>query len=160
MSLATEERVIYSTRLSKKLFVKPFLLAGIFFVAAFFSERFGGEFAPYLLWAFVAVGAVLLISPFTKYYLSHFVLTNQRVMIHHGFLTRTSYEMILEKIESITVNQSLADRLLWGSGTLVITGTGGTKEQFPDVGSAVAFQEHLNEALHGKLDRVPVAQLD
>jgi hypothetical protein len=55
--------------------------------------------------------------------------------------------MILKKIESISVNQSLSDRLIWGSGTLVITGTGGTKEQFPNVGGAVAFQEHLNEAL-------------
>ena len=61
---------------------------------------------------------------------------------------RTSYEMILKKIESISVNQTLADRFLWGSGTLVITGTGGTKEVFSDVGDAIAFQEHLNEALH------------
>ncbi len=76
------------------------------------------------------------------------MVTNQRVMIRHGFLARTSYEMILTKIESISVNQSLSDRFLWGSGTLVITGTGGTKEEFPHVGSAAAFQERLNEALH------------
>ena len=55
--------------------------------------------------------------------------------------------MILQKIESISVNQSLADRFIWGSGTLIITGTGGTKEVFPHVGCAVAFQDHLNEAM-------------
>jgi hypothetical protein len=55
--------------------------------------------------------------------------------------------MILQKIESISVNQTLADRFIWGSGTLVITGTGGTKEVFPHVGCAIAFQDHLNEAL-------------
>ena len=48
--------------------------------------------------------------------------------------------MILKKIESISVNQSLSDRFIWGSGTLIITGTGGTKEAFPNVGGAVAFQ--------------------
>jgi uncharacterized membrane protein YdbT with pleckstrin-like domain len=149
-TLATEEHVIYSTRLSKKLFVKPFLLSAVLLVAAFFSLSLAAPYGEYVCWALMALAVPVLISPFTKYYLSHFVLTNQRVIIHHGFLTRTSYEMILEKIESITVNQSLSDRLLWGSGTLVITGTGGTKEEFPDVGNAVAFQEHLNEALHSK----------
>ena len=29
-----------------------------------------------------------------------------------------------EKIQSISVNQTLADRFIWGSGALVITGTG------------------------------------
>ncbi len=70
------------------------------------------------------------------------------MIIHHGFLARTSYEMILQKIESITVNQSLSDCFVWGSGTVTIKGTGGTDEPFRDVGNAIAFQEHLNEALH------------
>lgn len=150
MSLTSEEHVIYSTRLSKKLFVKSFVLAVVALVVAFLSRRIVAEYAHYLFWAFIAIAVVLFVSPFTKYYLSHFVLTNQRVVIRHGFFTRTSYEMILEKIESINVNQSLSDRLIWGAGTLIITGTGGTKEQFPDVGNAIAFQEHLNEALHSK----------
>jgi uncharacterized membrane protein YdbT with pleckstrin-like domain len=148
MSLSSEEHEIYSTRLSKKLFVKPFVLAALALVVAFSSKFIAPQYAMYLFWTFIALAVVLLVSPLTKYYLSHFVLTNQRVVIRHGFFTRTSYEMILEKIESIAVNQSLADRLLWGAGTLIITGTGGTKEEFPDVGHAIAFQEHLNEALH------------
>lgn len=148
MSLSSEEHVIYSTRFSKKLFVKPFVLSALTLVGAFFSRLIAADHAHLVFWACTGLAVLFLVSPFTKYYMSHFVLTNQRVMIHHGFLTRTSYEMMLAKIESIAVNQSLSDRLIWGSGTLIITGTGGTKEEFPDVGRAVAFQEHLNEALH------------
>jgi uncharacterized membrane protein YdbT with pleckstrin-like domain len=148
MSLSSVEHVIYSTRLSKRIFWKPFFLSAVALVAAFFSKIITVEYAHYLFWAFIGVAVLLLVSPFTKYFLSHFVITDQRIIIRHGFLTRTSYEMILEKIESISVNQSLTDRLIWGSGTLVITGTGGTKEEFPNVGGAVAFQEHLNEVLH------------
>lgn len=150
MSLTSEEHVIFSTRLSKKLFVKPLTVAAIFSVLAIAASKYGEDFAPYLSITFGLVALVFIISPFTKYYLSHFILTNQRVVIRHGLLNRTSYEMILEKIESIAVNQSLSDRMVWGSGTLVITGTGGTKEEFPNVGGAIAFQEHLNEALHSK----------
>jgi len=150
MSLTSAEHVIYSTRLSKKLFVRPFTLAVIALVAAFFSSTFAAAYSHILFWTFVAVAILLLVAPFTRYYLSHFVLTSQRVIIRHGFFNRTSYEMMLEKIESIAVNQSLSDRFIWGSGALVITGTGGTKEEFPNVGKAIAFQEHLNEALHAK----------
>jgi uncharacterized membrane protein YdbT with pleckstrin-like domain len=150
MSLSSDEHVIYSTRLSKRIFWKPFLLSVVALVAAFVLSGMTAEYASYVSWALIAVALLLLLSPLSKYFLSHYVLTNQRVVIRHGFLTRTSYEMILEKIESIAVNQTLSDRLIWGSGTLVITGTGGTKEEFPNVGNAIAFQEHLNEALHSE----------
>jgi uncharacterized membrane protein YdbT with pleckstrin-like domain len=150
MSLTSEEHEIYSTRLSKKLFVKPLLVAFIFAGLAIAAWKWGEDFAPYLAITFSLVALVFVISPITKYYLSHFVLTNQRVVIRHGLLNRTTYEMILEKIESISVNQSVADRFVWGSGTLVITGAGGTKEVFPNVGNAISFQDHLNEALHAK----------
>jgi uncharacterized membrane protein YdbT with pleckstrin-like domain len=150
MSLSSDEQVIYSTRFSKRLFVKPFLVSVVALVVAFILKNIGGEYANYFFWAFIAVAVLSLVSPFTKYFLSEFVVTNQRVIIHHGFLARTSYDMMLKKIESISVNQSLLDRFIWGSGTLVITGTGGTKEVFPNVGNAVAFQEHLNEALHSE----------
>lgn len=150
MSLSSEEHVIYSTRLSKKLFVKPLILSVLVLVLDFLSKIIVPQYAHFVFWPLIALAVLLLVPPFTRYFLSHFVLTNQRVLIRHGFFTRTSYEMILEKIESIAVNQSLADRLVWGAGTLVITGTGGTKEEFPNVGRAIAFQEHLNEALHAK----------
>ena len=148
MSLSSDEHVIYSTRFSKRLFVKPFLVSVVTVVVAFMFSSIAAEYAHYLFWALIALAVLSLVSPFTKYWLSQFVVTNQRVIIRHGFLARTTYEMILKKIESISVNQSLSDRYVWGSGTLVITGTGGTKEEFPNVGGAVAFQEHLNEALH------------
>jgi uncharacterized membrane protein YdbT with pleckstrin-like domain len=150
MFLSTDEQVIYSTRFSKRIFVKPVIASVLVVVLAFIFRSITPEYVDYVFWPLIAVAALFLVPPATKYFLSHFVVTNQRVVIRHGFLARTSYEMILKKIESISVNQSLADRFFWGSGTLVITGTGGTKEVFPNVGDAVAFQEHLNEALHAE----------
>ena len=147
MCLGSDERVLYSTRFSQRIFVTPFLVSMVALVLAILFSGLPAAYAHYVCWALIALAAVCLVSPLTKYFTSQFMVTNQRVIIRHGFLTRTSYEMILKKIESIAVNQSLSDRFLWGSGTLVITGTGGTKEEFPHVGDAVAFQEHLNEAL-------------
>lgn len=148
MSLSSDEHVLYSTRLSKRMFLRPFALSAVALAIPFLFRSIAAEYAHYLFWAFIAVAVLLLVTTFIKYFSSRFVVTNERVLIHHGFLARTTYEMVLKKIESITVNQSLSDRFIWGSGTLVITGTGGTKEEFPNVGKAIAFQEHLNEALH------------
>ncbi|MCY2994351.1 MAG: PH domain-containing protein [Planctomycetota bacterium] len=103
MSLSSDEHVIYSTRFSKRLFVKPFLVSVVTVVVAFMFSIIAAEYAHYLFWALIALAVLSLVSPFTKYWLSQFVVTNQRVIIRHGFLARTTYEMILKKIESISV---------------------------------------------------------
>jgi uncharacterized membrane protein YdbT with pleckstrin-like domain len=148
MDLSSDEHVIYSTRFSKRIFMKPFLVSVVALVLAFVLRSMITEYGHYLFWALIAVAVLTPVSPFTKYFLSEFLVTNQRVVIRHGFLSRTSYDMMLKKIESTSVSQSLSDRFIWGSGTLVITGTGGTKEEFPNVGNAVTFEKHLTEALH------------
>lgn len=153
MSLSSSEHVLYQTRMSKRIFWKPAVASLVIVALAIVLRVLVPDYGVYLLWGLIGLAVLILIPPLTRYWFSHYVLTDQRVIIRHGFLTRTTYEMILEKIESIAVNQSLSDRLLWGSGTLVITGTGGTKETFPDVGGAVQFQDHLNEALHSMQGR-------
>jgi uncharacterized membrane protein YdbT with pleckstrin-like domain len=149
MQTSANEKVIFSTRFSRKIFIKPFLIALLFLALAIVSEMFKWEFANYGFGVFFTLAVLIAILPFIKYYASKFVVTNQRIIIHHGFIARRSYEMLLGKVESIEVDQTLSDRLVWGSGTLIITGTGGTKEVFPNVGGAIKFQEHLNEMLHG-----------
>jgi uncharacterized membrane protein YdbT with pleckstrin-like domain len=148
MGTSADETVIFATRFSKRLFVKPVLLAILFVAIAIVFMFTTWEYRDYCLWFFLALAAMVFVPAFSKYLLSHFVITNKRIIIKHGFIARRSYEMLLGKVESIEVDQTLSDRLLWGSGTLIITGTGGTKETFPNVGDAIKFQEHLNEILH------------
>jgi uncharacterized membrane protein YdbT with pleckstrin-like domain len=149
MRTSANEKVMYSTRFSRKIFIKPFLIAGVLVAVAVGCEFVPWNYGNYGLGAFLLVALATIIVPFVKYYASEFVITTERIVIQHGFIARRSYEMLLGKVESIEVDQTLGDRLVWGSGTLIITGTGGTKEAFPNVGGAIKFQEHLNEMLHG-----------
>ena len=148
MATSSDENVIFATRFSKTLFVKPTLLAIVSIAIAITFLNISWEYSNYCFLCFLALAVLVYLPAFSKYFLSHFVITNERIMIHHGFIARRSYEMLLSKVESIEVDQSLSDRLIWGSGTLIITGTGGTKETFPNVGEAIKFQEHLNGILH------------
>ena len=148
MATSADENVIFATRFSKRLFVKPTLLAIVSIAIAIAFLNIPWEYSNHGFLCFLVLAVLVFIPAFSKYLLSHFVITDKRIIIHHGFIARRSYEMLLSKVESIEVDQSLSDRLIWGSGTLIITGTGGTKETFPNVGEAIKFQEHLNEILH------------
>jgi uncharacterized membrane protein YdbT with pleckstrin-like domain len=148
MKLSADEKVVFATRFSKKIFVKPFVVAILFLGIALVLKNIQWEYSHYGFWLIVILAVLVLIPPFSKYFLSEFLITNKRIIIQHGFIARRSYEMILTKIESINVNQTLGDRLIWGSGTLAITGTGGTNEEFPNVGGALEFQKQLNDMLH------------
>ena len=148
METSADEKAIFATRFSKKIFTKPVLAAFVFLVAAIVFSRINWQYGNYGFWCSLLLVVFALLPPFSKYFLSQFVITNKRIAIRYGFIARQSYEMLLNKVESIQVDQSLADRLIWGSGTLIITGTGGTKEAFPNVGGAIKFQKHLDQAIH------------
>ncbi len=148
METSADEKIIFATRFSKKVFAKPIVAAIVFLAVAVVLRRIDWEYGKFWSWWFLLLTVLVLLPPFSKYFLSQYVLTNKRIVIRHGLIARRSYEMLLNKVESIQVEQTLTDRIIWGSGTLVITGTGGTKEAFPDVGGAIKFQRHLDEAIH------------
>jgi uncharacterized membrane protein YdbT with pleckstrin-like domain len=86
----------------------------------------------------------LFIAPALKRWSDEFVITNKRVIIKTGLFSRKTFEMNLNKIESVNVDQSLAGRWM-GYGTITIIGTGGTKESFPDIENAVTFRKKFQE---------------
>jgi uncharacterized membrane protein YdbT with pleckstrin-like domain len=149
MRMSADERLVFSSRFSKRIFLKPFIISCLIVAAVLALKAIdtAPEHSPYYTWTTLILIVLTWIGRVSSYFLSHFIVTNKRIIIRHGLLSRQTYEMLLQKVESVRVSQSLMDRL-WGSGTLIVTGTGGSNEQFPNVGSAVEFQESLNELLH------------
>ena len=72
------------------------------------------------------------------------MVTNKRIIVKTGIISRRTLEMNLNKIESVNVDQSIMGRML-GYGTITIIGTGGTRESFPDIGHAVEFRKRFQE---------------
>ncbi len=87
----------------------------------------------------------LFIAPLVARATSEFAVTNRRVIIKVGLVSRKTVELNLEKVESIGVEQTILGRLL-GYGTLVVVGTGGTKEPFQRIADPMAFRRAVNEA--------------
>lgn len=73
-----------------------------------------------------------------------FAITNRRIIVKTGLVSRHTLEMNLSKIESVNVDQSIMGRLL-GYGTITIIGSGGTRESFPNIKNPLDFRKRFQE---------------
>lgn len=86
----------------------------------------------------------LFIYSIIKQWTSEFVITNKRVIIKTGLISRHTLEMNLSKIESVNVSQSIIGRIL-GFGSITIVGTGGSTETFNNIKNPVEFRKQFQE---------------
>ncbi len=99
---------------------------------------------------FISLGAIftLFIKPIIDKWSSEFAITNKRVIIKTGLISRKTIEMNLQKIESVNVAQSILGRIL-GYGDIVIVGTGGTREKFKRIRKPITFRKKFQDlSLH------------
>jgi len=108
---------------------------------------------------FVSLKALLtlFILPLIERATSEFAVTNRRVIIKVGLISRRTVELKLEKIESIGVDQSIPGRI-FGYGTIVVKGTGGTNEPFRGIARPLEFRKAVNEASEAHAREARVAQ--
>jgi|SRR5579859_6204056 len=152
-NLVPGETVLYKTRLHWIVLVRPLFVGlllgvmGLAFVVGGYkagAKDFGGMiFLGLLLFAGAAVSVVggLLRKNSTEV-----AVSNRRVLIKTGFISRKTIEVTLSKVESIGVNQSALGGML-GYGTVIVRGTGGTLESF----SRIAHPAELCRQIQSQL---------
>jgi uncharacterized membrane protein YdbT with pleckstrin-like domain len=69
-------------------------------------------------------------------------VTNMRVVHKTGFIKRRTFEMALDKIESVDVNQSILGRIL-NYGDVTINGVGEGRETIRTIASPLAFRSAI-----------------
>lgn len=96
---------------------------------------------------FMSLRAILtlFIAPLIDILTSEFAITNKRVIIKVGFISRRTLEINLQKIESISVDQTILGRIL-DYGNIVVIGTGGTKEPFSNIAAPMEFRKQYQQA--------------
>lgn len=85
----------------------------------------------YKVLSFIALCVTLMsaLSTYITYWTTEFSITNKRVVMKTGLVRRSTLEILLNRIESISIDQSLFGRLL-NYGTLIVSGMGGSKDPF------------------------------
>nr|WP_260459578.1 PH domain-containing protein [Parabacteroides sp. W1-Q-101] len=76
---------------------------------------------------------------------SLFIVTNYRVILKTGVISRRVRELVHTKVEGLIVTQSVAGRL-FGYGTLLVT-TGGAINTYHFVADPMRFKMEVNSAI-------------
>ncbi len=139
--LLDNETIIYQTKLHWIMFIHPlaWLMASLAIYTIQPQLPLLALFPLLLAMGSAIATAVSLIS-------SEFGVTNKRILIKVGFININSIDTLLSKVESIQVHQSLLGRLL-GYGTLIICGTGGTRDRFSSIDNPLYFRRLVQEQI-------------
>jgi uncharacterized membrane protein YdbT with pleckstrin-like domain len=86
----------------------------------------------------------LFIAPMIDRYTDEFTITNKRVVIKIGLISRKTVELNLSKIESVNVDQTVMGRI-FGYGSISIIGIGGTREVFVNIRKPLEFRKKFQE---------------
>lgn len=122
--LSSEEEIAAAFRPHWKAIILPTLIS-ILSVAAFIAVAVSVD-APEVWYA---VGGILLLwliialPQWIKWWFTHYVITNERLIVRRGFIARQGKEIPLEVINDVAFSQTVIERVL-RSGDLLIESAG------------------------------------
>jgi len=142
-NLMPGEEVMYHAHLHWVIYLRAVLLGllGWLLIAAGFW-RDDLAVLVYLGAAVLVVAALAWLVQWVKSRTSEFAVTNRRVIIKVGLIRRDTLELMLNKVESIGVDQTVTGRIV-GYGTIIVVGTGGTREPFRNIARPLDFRKQV-----------------
>jgi uncharacterized membrane protein YdbT with pleckstrin-like domain len=161
-NLIAGETVVYTTRLHWIVLVWPIVLGLLFGVPGLvllgrsitsLGDKSGtsGSMAAggfvLLLVAGVCIGRGLL-----KRNATEMAVTDKRLIVKVGVASRRTLELLLSKVESIGVEESVMGRIL-DYGTVVVRGTGGTPEPFDRMAHPIEFRKQVQQQIEKLQER-------
>jgi uncharacterized membrane protein YdbT with pleckstrin-like domain len=140
------EKVLYSTN-AHWIFYLPAILAWIVAgILLVLSRATTTESITLLCLSAAAVVAIVAVYWTAKAWFHRWTtetdVTNLRVVHKGGFIKRRTFEMSLDKVESVDVNQSILGRIL-NYGDVTILGVGEGKETISTIASPLAFRNYI-----------------
>ena len=137
-NLQAGEEIQYKANIHWYIFVDPVMLL---LLGAIFSSPQTG-FVYYIGLFLLLVGLFLLIKRVLLKIGAEYVVTNKKIILKSGILSRDALELILSKCEGLRINQSIMGRIL-GFGSIVVT-TGGVTNTFNFIANPVQFRNKIN----------------
>ncbi|MGV7217713.1 PH domain-containing protein [Bradyrhizobium sp. UFLA05-112] len=140
------EKVLYSTN-AHWIFYFPAILAWIVALILLLMSRQTVTEGLVLLWltasGLVALGGLYwTLKGWFHRFTTETDVTNFRVVHKTGFITRKTFEMSLDKVESVDVDQSILGRI-FNYGDVTIRGVGEGIEKIETIASPLAFRNSI-----------------
>ena len=152
VNLVPGESVAYRTRLHWIVFAPALLVGGVLdlagvglLVAAFIRREPGTQASIPMIVAAAAlmlIGSAWIAAGAVKWKATEIVVTSRRVLIKTGIMTIRTTEVLLSKVESVSIEEPPVGRML-GFGKVTIHGTGGTPETFERIARPNEFRRRV-----------------
>ena len=124
-ALSADEIIVTSFRPHWKTLFIPFgwFVLGLIAIAVIFWIFGGTSFDWILVLAVVIAVLVLVAKPLIDWWVTRYVLTNERLITRTGLIAKSGVEIPLENITNVNFSQSFFERIL-GAGDLLVESAG------------------------------------
>ena len=141
------ETIVYTTKLHWLIYIHTILLLFICIILVGAAIATSDSQNISLAFGIAAVICALLalsagLRAFIRRATTELAVTDHRVIYKSGLLSRHTIEMNRDKVESVDVDQSLLGRI-FGYGTVVVRGTGGSLEPIRNIGDPLTFRTYI-----------------
>jgi uncharacterized membrane protein YdbT with pleckstrin-like domain len=157
--LTEDEHVVLHLHPHWKALIRPIVvlvlaIAAVVVGVLLLPESGGGSIALAVIGAIALIGVLWLgLWPFLVWRTTHYLFTNERVLLQQGVFSRDRRDLPLARVNDHSMNQRFVERLL-GCGTLTIESAGERGQSVladvPDVGKVQTTLYELVEAQHDK----------
>jgi uncharacterized membrane protein YdbT with pleckstrin-like domain len=140
------EKVLYSTN-AHWIFYLPAIAAWIVALALYILARNTAGPGLETMWLVLAAAAALVaVIATAKAWFERWItetdVTNLRVVHKTGFITRKTFEMSLDKVASVAVNQGIMGRI-FDYGDVKISSVGDVEEEIKTIASPLEFRNSI-----------------
>lgn len=94
----------------------------------------------FLLIFFYMIGLLIIAYAIIKYKTTELAITDRRIIAKFGWISRSTIELNINKVESIQVQQTILGRI-FNFGTLIISGAGNPQAPIPNISNPMEFRQ-------------------
>lgn len=137
-----DDNIIYQARLHWIIFVWPTLLLLIVLGLSWQWPELQ------IIWAILGFCSIVwLLLVWGTYHFSWLTIKKKQVILCNGILIRQTIDIPLNKIESVDIRQTILGSLLQ-YGSLVITGTGGSRQAIDFLSKPLTCRRYIEQLSH------------
>jgi uncharacterized membrane protein YdbT with pleckstrin-like domain len=165
-SLTADERVVLHLHPHWKAMIMPAFWTVVFGAAVLSAAIFLPNGTGYNV-TLIVIGAIALALflwlgfwPFVVWRSTHFVFTNERVLLREGVFSREQRDIPLNRVNDVSSKQSILERML-GCGVLTVESAGERGQSvLPDIPKVVQVQKVVYELVEADHDRRTLDEQD
>ena len=140
-NLMPNEQLVAETTLHWVIFLKPAFYLLIFI--GYLVYRPAG-FPPIITLMAEVFLAIVWFMTILRYLTTEFAVSKQRVLRKQGYIQVQTADLLVSRIESVQLQQSILGSML-GYGTVMVNGTGGDRLVYLNINDPAAFRQKILE---------------